>query len=269
MDELIRYPRAKFEVNKLVIDESISVDEWQELGKALKKVEGNVQFWIGDWARFGERKGYNVDKRVYDEMEEIIDLSRGTLQNYKYVAEKVDPSLRNEGLNFSIYNAVAPLPKEEQIKFLAKAAEENLTVRQLREKIQYGHELKTNDYKGKSLDEWLPEEREQLKKLQAGQTVLINMNKHFNLIKYAEDHYIYMRIDRATPWGNPFVVDEDGNREDVCYWYEHYYYPYKKGLHEKIEKLKGKVLGCHCYPEQCHGETLIKHLNKDFDFENC
>lgn len=125
-------------------------------------------------------------------------------------------------------------------------------------------------YQKKEHAEWTPNELQLLEKIKAGQTVLINMNKHLRLLKHAEENNIYVRIDRFTEWGNPFINETDGPREDVCYWFENYYFPYKKSLHNKIEQLRGKVLGCHCYPQQCHGETYIKYLhNKNFDFKNC
>jgi hypothetical protein len=105
--------------------------------------------------------------------------------------------------------------------------------------------------------EWGEDELLLLEKIKAGYTILINMDKHLQLLKYAEDKGIYERIDRATEWGNPFIMDEDGTREDVCHWFDQNYFPLKKSLHKKIQHLKGKVLGCHCYPKKCHGETLI------------
>ena len=30
----------------------------------------------------------------------------------------------------------------------------------------------------------------------------------------------------------------------------------KLELNEKVKQLKGKALGCHCYPLRCHGEHL-------------
>jgi hypothetical protein len=67
---------------------------------------------------------------------------------------------------------------------------------------------------------------------------------------------VYKRIDRGTEWGNPFYLNSDGTRDEVCDWYEELLLPYKKSLLSRIGTLKGKILGCHCYPNRCHGETL-------------
>lgn len=135
---LIKYHKATFEKNKLVIDNSITIDEWKELGQSLRQVEGSVQFWIGDWARFGDKKGFTgkyVSSEVYDELEEITGLERRTLQNYKNVSDSVDSSRRREDLGFSHHAEVAGLIPEKQEYFLNKASEENLSIRRLREEI--------------------------------------------------------------------------------------------------------------------------------------
>jgi len=87
-------------------------------------------------------------------------------------------------------------------------------------------------------------------------TIIVHMDKHKNLVRYACDRQVYKRIDRGTDWGNPFIMDVDGTRDQVCDWYEIHYLPYKKSLRNRINTLKGKILGCHCYPNRCHGETL-------------
>jgi hypothetical protein len=82
------------------------------------------------------------------------------------------------------------------------------------------------------------------------------------LIAWATTVGLYERIDRATIWGNPFVVDEDGSREECILKYEDYYFM-KSSLWPKLESLRGKVLGCWCYPEDCHGHVLINFLKFD------
>lgn len=102
------------------------------------------------------------------------------------------------------------------------------------------------------------EEREMLDKIEKGETIVINMNVHFHVLKYAKDKGIYKQIDRYSEFGNPFFLDSDGNRDQVCDGYIEYF-KYKRSLHNKIKDLKGKVLGCHCAPLRCHGDHL-KHL---------
>ncbi len=91
--------------------------------------------------------------------------------------------------------------------------------------------------------------------LKQGKTVVINMNEHFHVLKYAKENNIYKQIDRYSEWGNPFYLDSDGNRDEVCDAFE-IFYKHKRSLHSKISELKGKALGCHCHPNRCHGHFL-------------
>lgn len=137
--DIIKFEKARFEKNKLSISDNITIEEWKDLGQCLKQVEGSVQFWIGDWARFGDKKGFTgklLDRAVYNELEELTGLDRGTLKNYKSIADNVKPSLRNDSLSFNHHVEVAKLPEEQQIEFLQKAADEKMSVRELRQEIR-------------------------------------------------------------------------------------------------------------------------------------
>ena len=68
-----------------------------------------------------------------------------------------------------------------------------------------------------------------------------------------------VRIDRGTPWGNPFHIGPDGTREDVIEAYREY-------IHERpalVERLRAKSparLLCWCAPQACHGDVLAELL---------
>jgi DNA modification methylase len=140
--EIVKWHKAKFEKNALVIDDSVSLSEWKELGQNLKQIEGCVQFWIGDWARFGDKKGFTgkyTDPKVYDELEEITGLEHNTIKKYKHIAEQTSLLRSNElpqNINFSHFQEVAKLSPEKQELFLQKASEEKLSVRDLRNEIK-------------------------------------------------------------------------------------------------------------------------------------
>ncbi len=113
--DIVKHEKAVFEKNSLIISDTITLPEWKELGQALKQVEGCVQFWIGDWARFGDKKGFTgkyTDPKVYDELKEITGYDRGTLRNIKMVAENTS-SLRRDDLSFSHHSEVAKLAPEK------------------------------------------------------------------------------------------------------------------------------------------------------------
>lgn len=103
--------------------------------------------------------------------------------------------------------------------------------------------------------EWTEPEKERYFQVKDGKTVICNIYKEPALVEWARNEGLFVRIDRAAVWGNPFEIPGDGTREVVCSSYE-IYYNLKKSLHPRVGELKGKVLGCHCYPEQCHGDYL-------------
>lgn len=113
------------------------------------------------------------------------------------------------------------------------------------------------------VDDWRKDERERQAKVKAGKTVVANAQSDKNLICWAEREGISVRIDRGTRYGNPFVMGEDGTRDDVCDAFEMHYLPHKPSINSRIKSgdLCGKVLICHCYPERCHGNCLADLAN--------
>jgi hypothetical protein len=93
-----------------------------------------------------------------------------------------------------------------------------------------------------------------------GETVVANIKEHPALIAWAKDEKVYVRIDRQSAWGNPFVLNDDGTREEVIENYREHFLRYKPSLLESLSSLRGKVLGCWCAPEPCHGNVLIAAL---------
>jgi hypothetical protein len=107
-----------------------------KIGEGLRLVEGSVQFWIGDWARFGEKNGYYADSKTYDEIEEITGYSHQAIKDMKYVAESIPSSRRRDDISFSHHREVASQSEDKQELFLSRAAEEKLSIRELREEIR-------------------------------------------------------------------------------------------------------------------------------------
>ena len=74
-------------------------------------------------------------------------------------------------------------------------------------------------------------------------------------------HDVY--IGRPGPYGNPFILGQHGNRDECGKLYKNWLYePAQAGLREKMKKeLPGKVLGCWCAPNLCHGDIIQELLN--------
>jgi hypothetical protein len=99
------------------------------------------------------------------------------------------------------------------------------------------------------------EDLELINRMKEGETVVLNMNTNFHAMKWAKDNERFQQIDRWSDWGNPFLIGGDGNRDTVCESFK-VYFNLKLELNQKVKQLKGKALGCHCYPLRCHGEHL-------------
>jgi hypothetical protein len=170
------------------------------------------------------------------------------------------------------YKQIASIPDETFEQVIAekkKAVEDSVAELTTAGMLKVAKEAAYEQKKEQAQKEkWTDEEAELMRKVKSGETVVINMNKHLKVLKYAEDNGIYVRIDRFSDWGNPFIMDEDGTRDEVCDWYGRMYLPKRKQLTKRALNLKGKVLGCHCYPNRCHGDYLV-HIadGKVLDFQ--
>jgi hypothetical protein len=79
-----------------------------------------------------------------------------------------------------------------------------------------------------------------------------------------EKYNIY--IGRPSIFGNPYSIGKDGTRKEVIEKYRIYFYNkilLDKNFYRAICKLKGKILGCWCKPEDCHGDIIATYLDKN------
>ena len=119
-----------------------------------------------------------------------------------------------------------------------------------------------NDNAGFTLtsDSRLTDDQERrLKLVREGHTQVANIARDKTLIAIATQEGLYVRIDRRTAWGNPFILGKDGDRGTVIEKYANYLTK-NPSLKNKSQDLRGKLLGCWCYPEDCHANVLIKGM---------
>lgn len=75
-----------------------------------------------------------------------------------------------------------------------------------------------------------------------------------------EAHDVY--IGRPSKWGNPFRIGVDGTREEVIAKYR--VWGVENGIDALArQELRGKVLGCWCAPQACHGDVLAEWAGMD------
>lgn len=68
-----------------------------------------------------------------------------------------------------------------------------------------------------------------------------------------------VRIDRATKFGNPYLIGRDGSRAEVIEKYRAWLWREIRagriGL-EELAALDSRTLACWCSPKPCHGHVL-------------
>jgi len=88
--------------------------------------------------------------------------------------------------------------------------------------------------------------------LSMSETKIINIRFHD---KGNKDSYQY--IGRPSKWGNPYSIGKDGDRAEVIEKYRKYILNSPELL-KALPELKGKRLGCWCFPLPCHGDVLVE-----------
>jgi hypothetical protein len=62
-------------------------------------------------------------------------------------------------------------------------------------------------------------------------------------------------IGRGSPYGNPFILGKDGDRDTVCDLFEQHVLPFLD-----LSPLIGKDLVCFCKPKRCHGDSILSRV---------
>jgi hypothetical protein len=117
--------------------------------------------------------------------------------------------------------------------------------------------------------DWTDSQLERKGRVEAGESVVASMRDDGNgqrideaLLNWAENEGRLLRIDRQGPYGNPFVMPDDGDRDEVIAKFEKFYWPHKPELLRQVPEHAGKVLACWCYPERCHGHVIAETINR-------
>ena len=74
----------------------------------------------------------------------------------------------------------------------------------------------------------------------------------------------YVRVDRRSPWGNPFVLKREADREQVIYQHRRWMLerivagddPYTQARLKEL--AAADALLCWCRPLRCHAENLVQ-----------
>ena len=116
----------------LIIGGNPSYEEWCDFYERLKKYDGAIQWTLGDLLNEGE-------KRYGETYAQAIEETNGQYQqlaNYKWVAGRIEFSVRTENLTWSHHKQIAKFPPVEQKRWLHKAEKEGWSVSELRGAIK-------------------------------------------------------------------------------------------------------------------------------------
>lgn len=111
---------------------AISLSQWVADGQRLGAIGRGVNWWLGDWLRFGNTK---FGER-YVRASRITGYDVQTLMNMVYVASRFEAERRRERLSWSHHAELAALEPEDQERWLTRAEEERLSVRDLRAELR-------------------------------------------------------------------------------------------------------------------------------------
>ena len=117
----------------LVIHAGTPMNAWEEIGRSLGRVARSSKWILGDWLVQGEQ----LYGEHYAQGIEATGLAYQTLMNLSTVSRRVPPEVRRGDLSHAHHAEVTKFETAtEQTHWLAVAVAEQLTVKDLRERIR-------------------------------------------------------------------------------------------------------------------------------------
>ena len=120
----------------LIAPEGFTRESWTHVGSLLFRLEGSIQWLIGDWLVYGLDLEYGDIKQFAEEW----DREDATLHNYMSASRKVTFSLRNENVTYHHHLAITKYSERPDIQeyALSMAAHHKMTLKQFRAWIKLG-----------------------------------------------------------------------------------------------------------------------------------
>lgn len=199
---------AQISATGLVLPDSLSIEQWNEVGTKLCAVDTAMQWAIGDWwayghHTYGERKASAAAKKLPYEF--------GSLMNLGRVARRVTSSFRNEAVSFGHHVAVSALEPEKQKKLLAQAQDRKWSVSKLRDIVSANRgRAELDDMNGLDASDgspaighnfrsFLPEESQvELRNFLKVATRAMLVSFHFDRLDQADDAMVDQLVHTAS-----------------------------------------------------------------------
>lgn len=127
-------PAALPQRTRLSLADGIGFNEWRDIGEELLSLANRSQWWIADWAAYGDRAFRKTHWPA------LMAMRPGgyaweTMKNLASVSRRVEPSRRRDGLSFSHHVEVASLGPDMQDVWLDDAEAHGWSVMELRAEI--------------------------------------------------------------------------------------------------------------------------------------
>lgn len=113
----------------LQLDESTTAEEWANIGKQLLVGNKILNWCLGDWLVFGEKKNFAS-------LSNELGFDEGYLRNLKWVSKEFPMSLRRDDISHKHYQILAPIDRAERKKWIDTIAKEGLSTRELTMRIR-------------------------------------------------------------------------------------------------------------------------------------
>jgi hypothetical protein len=98
-------------------------------------------------------------------------------------------------------------------------------------------------------------------------TTVVHLKRKDGVVVQGCDIYIGRKTSKGgwdlprSKWANPFTLKEHGGQVERVLTLYTIYLKGRPHLMNSIHELKGKVLGCWCKPNPCHGDILAEMAN--------
>ena len=107
-----------------------TLDQWAEVGQALRGIEDGARWWAGDWLNHGEAM-------FGEECSQYLEAADRTLIKYRWICEAYTIEDRVEGLSFTHHEIVANVEnRDDRNEMLHLALEHNMSTRGLRDHLR-------------------------------------------------------------------------------------------------------------------------------------
>lgn len=78
---------------------------------------------------------------------------------------------------------------------------------------------------------------------------------------YLKENNLVQIVERPSKFSNPYKLSDYSRLESIAKFEE--YSQNDEYIQENLNKLKGKVLVCQCYPLPCHAQVLCKMVKEN------